>query len=56
MAEALDVPPLRMEAAFAQLFGVVMTRYILRFEPLASADVDEIVALVGPTVQRYLAG
>nr|WP_277351523.1 hypothetical protein [Microbispora sp. CL1-1] len=56
VAEALDVPPLRMEAAFAQLFGVVMTRYILRFEPLASADVDEIVALVGPTVQRYLAG
>ncbi|WP_432927230.1 TetR family transcriptional regulator [Microbispora sp. CA-135349] len=56
VAEALDVPPLRMEAAFAQLFGVVMTRYILRFEPLASADIEEIVALLGPTVQRYLAG
>ncbi|XVQ85557.1 TetR family transcriptional regulator [Microbispora siamensis] len=56
VAEALDVPPLRMEAAFAQLFGVVMTRYILRFEPLASADVEEIVALLGPTMQRYLSG
>ncbi|MGI5153864.1 TetR family transcriptional regulator [Microbispora sp. CA-102843] len=56
VAEALDVPPLRMQAAFAQLFGVVMTRYILRFEPMASADVEEIVALLGPTVQHYLAG
>ncbi|TQS23790.1 TetR/AcrR family transcriptional regulator [Microbispora sp. KK1-11] len=56
VAETLDVPPLRMEAAFAQLFGVVMTRYILRLEPMASADVEEIVALLGPTVQRYLGG
>ncbi|MEU8278744.1 TetR family transcriptional regulator [Microbispora bryophytorum] len=55
VAETLNVPPLRMQAAFAQLFGVVMTRYILRFEPLASADIEEMVALLGPTMQRYLA-
>lgn len=56
VGEALNVPPLRMEAAFAQLFGVVMARYVLRFEPMASADIEELVALVGPTLQRYLAG
>ena len=31
-------------------------RYIGHIEPLASATVDELVAALGPTVQRYLAG
>jgi hypothetical protein len=33
-----------------------MMRYIGRIEPLASASIDELVAALGPTVQRYLAG
>jgi len=33
-----------------------MARYVLRVEPLASASPDEVVAAVGPTVQRYLTG
>ena len=33
-----------------------MMRYITCIEPLASASVDELVAAVGPTVQRYLTG
>jgi AcrR family transcriptional regulator len=40
----------------SQLVGVVMTRYVLRLEPLASASPEELVAAVGPTVQRYLTG
>ncbi len=40
----------------SQLVGLVMTRYVLRVEPLASATPDALVAAVGPTVQRYLTG
>lgn len=56
VVEALDVPPLRMEAAFAQMAGLIIARHILRLEPLASAEVDELVELVAPTIQRYLVG
>jgi AcrR family transcriptional regulator len=38
----------------AQLLGLGLCRYILRFEPLASMSDDEVVAAVGPSVQRYL--
>jgi hypothetical protein len=31
-----------------------MLRHVVRLEPLASAPQDDIVALVGPTLQRYL--
>jgi hypothetical protein len=39
----------------AQLLGLALCRYILRFEPLVSLSVDEMVAAVAPSVQRYLA-
>ena len=38
----------------AQLLGLALCRYILRFEPLASLPVDDVVAAVAPSVQRYL--
>jgi AcrR family transcriptional regulator len=38
----------------AQLLGLGLCRYILRFEPLASMSADAVVAAVGPSVQRYL--
>ena len=38
----------------AQLLGLGLCRYILRFEPLASMPADDVVAAVGPSVQRYL--
>ena len=56
----LDVPPAEREARGAlvasQLAGLVMARYVLRIEPLATASVDALVAAVGPTLQRYLTG
>jgi AcrR family transcriptional regulator len=55
-AEHLDADPLRIELAAGQLVGVVMMRYVLRLEPLASAGEDEVVALLAPTIQRYLVG
>jgi AcrR family transcriptional regulator len=38
----------------AQLLGLGLCRYILRFEPLASMPGDAVVAAVAPSVQRYL--
>ena len=40
----------------SQLIGVVMARYVLQVEPLASASPESLVAAIGPTVQRYLTG
>lgn len=56
LAGELDVPDprLRVELAASQLIGIAVLRYVLKVEPLASADVDQVVALVAPTVQRYL--
>ena len=57
VAEAVGtVDPLRVQAAAAQMVGVVMLRHVIRLEPLASASVDEVVALIAPAVQRYLLG
>ena len=38
------------------MIGLVMTRYVLRLEPLASAYRPTLVAAIGPTLQRYLTG
>jgi hypothetical protein len=33
-----------------------MMRYVIRVEPVASADIPTLAAMVGPTIQRYLTG
>lgn len=48
--------PLRASLVASQLMGLIMTRYILRIEPLASTSREALVAAVAPTIQRYLAG
>jgi AcrR family transcriptional regulator len=40
----------------SQLVGLVMARYVLRLEPLASASAESLVAALAPTLQRYLTG
>lgn len=47
---------LRAELAASQVIGVVMARHVLRFEPLASLDFEELVARVAPAVQAHLEG
>jgi AcrR family transcriptional regulator len=54
VAETLEVPPLNLNAAASQVVGVVMLRYVLEMEPMASASEDELVALLAPAIQRYL--
>lgn len=40
----------------SQLIGMGMVRYVAKFEPLASNDIETMAAAVGPTVQRYFTG
>ncbi|GAB2973531.1 TetR family transcriptional regulator [Amycolatopsis acidiphila] len=51
-----DHPQLRATLCASQLIGIGMVRYVARFEPLGSADVETVVAAVAPTLQRYLTG
>jgi hypothetical protein len=48
--------PLRANLVASQLFGLATIRYILKFEPLASAPREAVVAAVAPNLQRYLTG
>ena len=55
----LDEDPLRDRRATlvaSQILGLALTRYVLRFEPLASASEAELIAAIGPTLQRYITG
>jgi AcrR family transcriptional regulator len=56
IASQLDLPDaeLRAELAAAQLVGTAMLRYVIKVEPLASADVEQIIARVAPVVQGHL--
>ncbi|WP_279491746.1 TetR family transcriptional regulator, partial [Actinomadura sp. KC216] len=54
-AKATDAPKLQIQAAAGQMIGLMILRYVVRVEPLASATDEELVELVAPTIQRYLA-
>jgi AcrR family transcriptional regulator len=58
LAQALqvDMPDLRAALCGSQISGLGLTRYVLRLEPLASADHDTVVVTIAPTLQRYLTG
>lgn len=38
----------------SQLLGTALCRYVLRQEPLASLPVEDVIASIAPSVQRYL--
>ncbi|MER7699894.1 TetR family transcriptional regulator [Streptomyces sp. NPDC096095] len=56
IAAELDVPDatFRAELAASHMIGIAMLRYVIRTEPLASADPEDIVAMVAPALQGYL--
>ena len=60
VAARVDNPPgtgiLRAQFFASQLMGVVMARYIVQIEPFASLPAEQIVATIGPNLQRYLTG
>lgn len=58
LAKAIDRPDATARASLAgsQLIGLVMARYIVKVESLASMSTGAIAAAVGPTIERYLYG
>ncbi|OHT88203.1 TetR/AcrR family transcriptional regulator [Mycobacteroides saopaulense] len=60
IAERVDNPAgsgvLRAEFAITQMAGILVGRYIMEVEPLASLTAEEIALTVGPNIQRYLTG
>ncbi len=60
IATQLELDPaeaeLRTTLAASQIAGLIMLRYLIRLEPLASLPAPTLAALIGPNVQRYLTG
>ncbi|WP_425955137.1 TetR family transcriptional regulator [Xylanimonas sp. McL0601] len=58
IAARLDPATARLRATLAatQIVGVLLARYVVGLEPLASLPSSEVAALVGPTLERYLVG
>ena len=52
----LDRPQLRMPVVASQVIGLILARYVVRVEPIASLDTETLVAIYAPTIQRYLTG
>jgi AcrR family transcriptional regulator len=58
VAGRFDEPERNLRASLvaAQVSGVIMIRWIWEIEPLASVTDEQLVALIAPTLQRYLSG
>jgi AcrR family transcriptional regulator len=56
VADTIDAPDARLRAALmsAMLMGIAAQRFILRMPDLADADVDDVLRLVAPLLQRLL--
>ena len=55
-AVAPDQFELRAALCGTQIVGLAMVRYVIRLEPLASADHNTVVMAIAPNLQRYLTG
>ncbi len=58
LARAIDLPDARLRATLAgtQLMGLLIARYVVLVEPIATMTPAELAAMVGPVVERYLVG
>jgi AcrR family transcriptional regulator len=56
VALGLERPDVRMPLLASQILGLIVVRYVLEVEPVASMPVEQVVAVYGPTLQRYLTG
>jgi AcrR family transcriptional regulator len=46
--------PMRTGLLATQIAGLLMTRYVLKVEPVAGAPIETLVKAIGPNVQRFL--
>ena len=58
IAETLgaDDAPLRATLVGSQIVGVVVARYIVAVEPLASIEPERLISALAPNLRRYLVG
>src|SRR4051794_41896357 len=56
VALGIDEPHLRMPLVASQVIGLILMRYVLAVEPLASMPAEQVIATFAPTIQRYLTG
>jgi AcrR family transcriptional regulator len=54
VALGVDEPERRMALVASQVIGLIVMRYLLEVEPVASMTAEELVAAYAPTLQRYL--
>lgn len=56
LVRALDRPDAALRASLAgsQFVGIILARYIIGIEPIASMDAGRLAHAVGPSIQRYL--
>ena len=50
----MDQAELRATLAASHLVGIAMTRVLIKIEPLASLEAEELARTVGPVLQHYL--
>lgn len=50
-----DRPEIRAVLIGSHIVGIALARYVVLVEPLASLSPDEVVDLLAPTFQRFLA-
>ncbi|AKS35513.1 TetR family transcriptional regulator [Mycolicibacterium goodii] len=48
--------PVRASLAASQVLGMALCRYVLAFPPLVDMSRGDVIAWIGPTLQRYLVG
>ena len=48
--------PFRASLVASHMVGIILTRYVLKIGPIASASADELATAVGPSLDRYLTG
>ena len=53
-ATGVQSSAMRTELLASQLIGLAMLRYVIKVEPMASASVDDVVALTAPSIRATL--
>lgn len=51
-----DRPDVRIPLVASQVVGLIVTRYVIAFPPMAQMPAEDLVARVGPVLQHYLTG
>lgn len=52
----IERPEVRMPLVASQVLGLILVRYLLGVEPVASMSAEEVVAAYAPNLQRFLTG